>query len=1153
MPLRLDIKKKLQTSSERVKSIDFHASEPWILSGLYNGTITVHDYETQSLLKSLEVSEYPIRCAIFVSRKQWIITCGDDLQVRVYNYNTMNKVTSFEAHNDFIRHIMVHNKLPLLLTCSDDMTIKVWDWDRDWIKAQTFQGNSHYVMMIQWNPKDTHVFASVSLDRTVKIWGLQPNICSLVNNTVNTPKYSLTGHEGGINCLAYSPSAEKPYIATGSDDKTVRVWDYQTKQCIQVLTGHTKAVRSVIYHNQLPLILSCSEDGTIKIWHSTTYRLECTLNYMLDRCWCLSVSENILGIGYDEGSVVVKIGSEQPLATLNSGKILIAKGTEICQTNLRALATKSLSGTEWEFEFGDGERVILPYKELGCSEIYPQDIQFHPNGRFLSVCGDGEFVIYTTQALRSKCFGKAIELSWSIDGHFFAIRENGGRIVIYNNFKESFSFLPSFFVDEIFGGQLLGVKSNEFICFYDWNECRLIRRIDVSSPINNVYWDDIGNYVCITSSDTFYILKYNKNQVEEILSSPSYPSNDHHTGINMHVDNNDGIEIAFDFISEINDKVESGVWISTCFVYVTSQMRLQIWMNGFIDLVAYLPEKTMYHILGYVKEIHRIMLMSKDFNCISYSLDLNYIEYQSCIINKDFETAENVYWGRIPPNLHTKIARFLEIQGYKEKALSITDDQDQKFDLALGLGKFELCISILQEIQLKDQAENASITMESITPNVQEDIKQGEGMVDISNVNRKRWKVLGDIALEKGRFSMAIACYREVQDLDSLLLIYSCIGDIQGLKYVAKMASKQNLWNTAFICHTLLQDKESCIEDLIQSDLIPYAALFARCYYPSKLEEIVIKWRDFNKKSEQLLASPNENLELFPFHQESLKLESLLSNQELINRPVASWDKLFQALNSDLLEDFHNNGFNYVKDQIWGGDDINMNDLDDDIGNRCDQLEEENRIQEQIMENELLIKGGEGEIATISPTFGHLDEDMSAFSSPRLSDSHETEFGIGAGNSENLDIKSQIQIDEQSPKNTNRRSSELSIESSSPEAQKGAGHKKYQQNQHHNHNQSYHHRDHHQNHKDGNHHYHHHNNEVEGENTQRRDRKESRSPSPKQSGRGGGGGGGGGGRRTGKKGQEAGANAAEPSSMGSPKPPSKYKKNNGKKQPKPKD
>ena len=31
-----------------------------------------------------------------------------------------------------------------------------------------------------------------------------------------------------------------------------------------------------------------SEDGTVRIWHSTTYRLENTLNYGLERCWTVS-------------------------------------------------------------------------------------------------------------------------------------------------------------------------------------------------------------------------------------------------------------------------------------------------------------------------------------------------------------------------------------------------------------------------------------------------------------------------------------------------------------------------------------------------------------------------------------------------------------------------------------------------------------------------------------------------------------------------------------------------------------------------------------------------------------------------------------------------------------------------------------------------
>jgi coatomer subunit beta' len=38
--------------------------------------------------------------------------------------------------------------------------------------TQVFEGHSHYVMMIRINPRDTNTFASASLDRTIKVWGL---------------------------------------------------------------------------------------------------------------------------------------------------------------------------------------------------------------------------------------------------------------------------------------------------------------------------------------------------------------------------------------------------------------------------------------------------------------------------------------------------------------------------------------------------------------------------------------------------------------------------------------------------------------------------------------------------------------------------------------------------------------------------------------------------------------------------------------------------------------------------------------------------------------------------------------------------------------------------------------------------------------------
>jgi coatomer subunit beta' len=216
-PLRLDIKKKLSASSERVKSVDLHPSEPWVLSALYTGNVMIWDYETGSLAKSFEVSELPVRCAKFVPRKQWFLAASDDMRMRVFNYNTMEKIKEFEAHADYIRSLEVHPTLPYVLSSSDDMTIKLWDWDRGFDCTQMFDGHSHYVMQVKINPKDTNTFASASLDRTIKVWGLGSPV----------PHYTLEGHERGVNCVDYYPSGDKPYILSGADDRTVKIWDYQ--------------------------------------------------------------------------------------------------------------------------------------------------------------------------------------------------------------------------------------------------------------------------------------------------------------------------------------------------------------------------------------------------------------------------------------------------------------------------------------------------------------------------------------------------------------------------------------------------------------------------------------------------------------------------------------------------------------------------------------------------------------------------------------------------------------------------------------------------------------------------------------------------------------------------------------------------------------
>ena len=61
--------------------------------------------------------------------------------------------------------------------------------------------------------------------------------------------------------------------------------------------------------NAIAKINITSLTGTVRVWHSSTYRLETALNYGLERVWALAHlrGSNDIAIGYDEGSVIVKV------------------------------------------------------------------------------------------------------------------------------------------------------------------------------------------------------------------------------------------------------------------------------------------------------------------------------------------------------------------------------------------------------------------------------------------------------------------------------------------------------------------------------------------------------------------------------------------------------------------------------------------------------------------------------------------------------------------------------------------------------------------------------------------------------------------------------------------------------------------------------
>ncbi|MEH2117304.1 hypothetical protein [Nostoc sp.] len=64
--------------------------------------------------------------------------------------------------------------------------------------------------------------------------------------------------------MAFSPNGE--YIASGSDDKTVKVWQLNTGELIHTFNGHSAEVYAIAFSADGKTLVSGGKDKTIKIW-----------------------------------------------------------------------------------------------------------------------------------------------------------------------------------------------------------------------------------------------------------------------------------------------------------------------------------------------------------------------------------------------------------------------------------------------------------------------------------------------------------------------------------------------------------------------------------------------------------------------------------------------------------------------------------------------------------------------------------------------------------------------------------------------------------------------------------------------------------------------------------------------------------------------